>query len=186
MLANANVSSANICASYIRPRYLPRVSKRGLSDEQIARVLEALRRRLATRHAGNVLAFSRELKCSQPALWQIFNDRTRPSFGMAETLAQLEGVSVESIINDPRDRAAELAREGGVPEPAIRRVLEEPPGDAPRPVLWWIDRMRAAAAFFPGPDAPHPVSARTAAAPHDSQTMPASPRPARAPRSRAS
>lgn len=175
----------NISTAYIRPAYASGVRKRGLSDAQADRVLTALRRRLAGEHANNQVALARELGIAQPSLWQLLNERTSPSLATAEALARILGVSVESVLNDPRERAALLAREGGVPESAIRRVLEEPPGDAPRPVLYWIDKMKAAAVFFSASDAP-PVSARTAAAPHDSQTMPATPRPARAPRSRAS
>lgn len=172
----------NIASTYIRPAYLPGVRKRGLSDAQAARVLSVLRRRLAEVHGGNQVKLATELGIAPSSLWLILNERTSASLATAEALAHRMGVDVESILGDPRDIAARICRTGGVPEPAIRRVLEEPPGDAPRPVLYWIDKMRAAAVFFSAPDATPPPSARTAAGPHDSQTMPVTPRPTRTPR----
>ncbi len=138
------------------------MSKRGLSEAQIERVVHALKRRRDRVHAGNVLALAKELGISQPALWQILNRKTKPSYGTAEGLAKLEGVAVESILTGPKERAAALAREAGVPELAIRSVLDEPELDEPKPVLWWVDRMRAVALLggvASASPAPAPVSA---------------------------
>lgn len=126
------------------------VSKHALTDPQGDRVLAALRRRLETVHGGNVLALSRELGKSQSALWQLFNDRTRPSLAMAQALAGVMGCSVDTLLSGPRERAAELAREIGVPEQAIARVLAEPEPLGARPVLWFVDRMRAVATLGDG------------------------------------
>ena len=142
-MPTAQVSSEKKGTPYIRPRYLQAVSKRGLSDVQIERVLGRLNVRLARVHEGNASALAEEIGMSQPAMWQLLNRRTRPSFGTVETLARLEGVAVESILSSPRDSAARIAREGGVPAAAIARVLSEPEVD--RPILWWIDRMRLVA-----------------------------------------
>lgn len=89
-------------------------------------------------------SLARELGIKQPSLWTMLRERSRPSLRTAETLAHLEGVSVESVLAFPRDRAAEIAREGGIPESAIARVMAEPEGDEER-VLGWLDRMRAVA-----------------------------------------
>lgn len=144
MTHTAHVSSEKISGTYVRPRYLSSVSKKGLSDAQIERVLAVLSRRIERVHGGNTSALAKELKISQPALWQVMNRRTRPSYGTAETLAKLEGLAVESILNSPRERAAALAREGGLSAAAIARVMSEPEPAQERPVLWWIARMQLA------------------------------------------
>ncbi len=118
------------------------VGRRELTAEQGARVAGRLRVRLERTHGGNVLAFSRELQISQSSLWKLFNDRASPSFATAEALARVEGIPVETLLTGPRERAAALAREVGVPEGAIRRVLEQPEDDPPRPVLDYVDLMR--------------------------------------------
>lgn len=130
--------------------------------EQVARVVAALERRRDRVHGGVAVALARELRISQPALWQILHGQTKPSYGTAEALAQLEGVAVESILSSPRDRAAALAREAGISEAAIRRVMDEPESE-PRPVLHWTDRMRAVALLDSVP--PPPASSTTGAGP---------------------
>jgi len=57
-----------------------------------------------------------------------------------------------------RALAAELCREAGVYEEAIRSVLEEPvrEEDAGRPTLWWAARMQAAQAHLLSPDVTAP------------------------------
>jgi len=104
------------------PNRLVSVGRRELTEEQGIRVLGRLRARLAREHGDNVLAFSREIGISQSSLWKIFNDRARPSLATAEALARLEGVSVETLLVGPRERAAMLAREVGVPEHASGRA----------------------------------------------------------------
>ena len=123
---------------------LIRMSRRGLSVAQIDRVLEVLARRCQRVHAGNQSELAKELRISQPAIWAIMNRRTPPSRETIEALAKLEGLSVESVLASPRARAADIAREGGIPEAAVSAVLAEP-DDESRSVLWWIDQMRAAA-----------------------------------------
>lgn len=118
------------------------VGRRELTAEQGERVAGRLRVRLERVHGGNVLAFSRELGISQSSLWKLFNARASPSFATAEALAKVEGVTVETLLTGPRERAAALAREVGVPEVAIRKVLEAPEDDPPRPVLDYVDMMR--------------------------------------------
>lgn len=154
MAPRRRLSTKKIGGTYSAGRYRAPVSKRGLSDRQIARVLAALQRRLVTVHAENVTALAQEIGISQPALWQLLNRRTRPSYGTAETLARLEGIPVESLLVAPRERAAQIAREGNVPETAIQRVLDEPDDETYRPVLYWIDRMRAAAILDTPPTPP--------------------------------
>lgn len=68
-----------------------------------------------------------------------------------------------------RDRAAAVAREGGVGEAAVRSVLDEP-GDE-QTVLWWLDRMRTREIIF---------RSEQPSAPKDQ--APAIPRPAKPPR----
>jgi hypothetical protein len=126
------------------------VSDPALTKSQGDRVLAALARRRDEAHGGNVLALSRELKKSQSALWQLFEGRTRPSYKMAVALAGAMGCSVESLLASPRERAAELAREIGVSEGAIQRVLREPDDGSPRATLHYVDLMRAFDGFAPG------------------------------------
>jgi transcriptional regulator with XRE-family HTH domain len=104
-------------------------------------------------HEGNQTRLARELGLSQPALWQILNGETRPSYGTAEALAAVEGVAVETLLAGPRERAAALAREAHVSEAAIARVLAEHDDGEIRPVLFYVDRMR----HFEAIDAPAPM-----------------------------
>jgi hypothetical protein len=78
-------------------------------------------------------------------LWKLLNARAKPSLATAEALARIEGTDVTSVLLGPRELAARLAREGGVPEDAIAHVLAESIPEEEHHALWWIDRMRAAA-----------------------------------------
>jgi len=80
------------------------------------------------------------------AVSQILSGATRPSYGTAVSLAGLMECPVESILSTARERAAEIARDGGIAEAGIAAALAEP-DDETRSVLWWIDRMRAHAAI---------------------------------------
>jgi len=122
------------------------VSKRGLSDEQIRRVRAALRAHRDAKHAGSNTSIAAVLGISQPAVSQILSGHTRPSYGTAASLAADMGCPVDRILSTPRERAAEIARDGGIPPSAIEAALAEP-DDESRSVLWWIDRMRAHAAL---------------------------------------
>lgn len=124
--------------------YYPNVPTRAiLSEAQSARIVDALRRRVRVRHNGNVTELARELGLPQPRLSRTLNGAHGASLATATALARVEGVSVESILSSPRERAAELAREAGVSDRAIARVLAEPEREEPRPVLFYVDRMRA-------------------------------------------
>jgi transcriptional regulator with XRE-family HTH domain len=144
-----------------------------LTAAESERVRFLLRRRLATHHDNNVTALARELGLSQPQLSRTLNQAHGVSLSTARALARVEGVDVESVLNDPRTVAARICR-GNVPESAIQRALEEPEGDEARPAFYWIERMKALAVLYPDP-ASRP-------SPHDSQTMPIvrAPRPSRA------
>ena len=50
----------------------------------------------------------------------------------------------------PREEAAALAREAGILETAIRRVLAEPEPLGYRPPLYYVDRMREVARLGDG------------------------------------
>lgn len=121
------------------------MGRRDLGEAQSRRVLTLLQQRLDLVHAGNQTSLARELKMSQPALWELLNDRTKPSLATADALARASGVVVESILYSPREHAAALAREIGVPARAIQQVLAESDDAVPRPVLHYTDRMRAVA-----------------------------------------
>jgi hypothetical protein len=121
-----------------------------LSEDESERVRTFLRRRLQREHGGNVTALARELGIPQPRMSRTLNERHGVSLDTARALARIEGLNVQSVLRDPRELAAELAREAGVPEDAVRRVLTEPEDDPPRAALWYIDRMRAFAALVGG------------------------------------
>ena len=86
------------------------------------------------------------LGISQSAVSQILSGHTRPSYGTAAALAADIGCSVDFLLSTPRERAAEIARDGGIPAAGIAAALAEP-DDESRSVLWWLDRMRAHAAL---------------------------------------
>jgi len=119
------------------------MGRRDMPDAFAARVVAGLRRRLEREHGGNARALARELGMSQPPLWQLLNEKTRPSFATAEALARVERLAVQSVLTGPRELAAALAREIGVSEVAIQRVLDEPEESDLRPTLAYVDRMRA-------------------------------------------
>lgn len=126
------------------------VGKTELTEAQGARVLAALERRRDVEHKGNVNALARELGKSQAALWQIFAHRTRPSLAMAHALASALRVPLGVLLRGPREEAADLAREAGVSEIAIQRVLAEHEPVGYRPPLYYVDRMRAVEALGEG------------------------------------
>lgn len=146
MTIAAPVSSETVRTAYRTPRYSPRVSKRGLSDAQIERVRSAMRAHRDARCGGNATKLATALGISQSAVSQILSGQTRPAYGTAAALAADMEVPVESILSTPRERAAEIARDGGLPASAIAAAMAEE-DDGTRSVLWWIDRMRAHAAL---------------------------------------
>lgn len=106
-----------------------------------------LLRRLET-HSGNATALARELGQTQSTISRTLSRRHGVSMDMVRALADAEGISWESVLRDPRERAAEIARESArVPEFAIGRVLAESSSDAPLSVLDWLERMQAWARF---------------------------------------
>lgn len=105
-----------------------RMGKRDLSDEQAARVLGFLDRRLRSVHGGVQSKLARELGMAQPSLWQLLNGETRPSLATADAIAKVENLSLETVLAGPRERAAALAREIGVPERAMRRGVHRSAG----------------------------------------------------------
>ena len=62
MTATAHLSSEKISGTYVRPRYLCSVAKKGLSDAQVERVLTALSRRAERMHEGNASVLAKELR----------------------------------------------------------------------------------------------------------------------------
>lgn len=156
-------------------KYARFVGKRDIPTEQAARVMAMLRARLEREHGGNAQAFSRELEISQSGLWQLLNDRTRPSLATAQALAGVLGVGVDTVLDGPLQIAARICRAGGVPESAVQHVLERWANDESKPALVYIEMMKGAAALSPEPTAPS-----------QSQTFARPALPARAPRSRAS
>lgn len=122
----------------------------GLSEPQGDRALAALRRRLQEVHAGDVAALARELRALASVLAQVLFGRVLCPRGLALALARVEGVSLDVLLAGPREEAAELAREAGIAEGAIARVLAEPEPLGYRPPLYYVDRMRAVAALGDG------------------------------------
>ena len=121
-----------------------------LSEPQGDRALAALRRRLEVTHAGDVAALARELRALASVLAQVLSGRVLCPRGLALALARVAGVTMEQLLAGPREEAAELAREAGIAEGAIARVLAEPEPLGYRPPLYYVDRMREVARLGDG------------------------------------
>lgn len=131
------------------PTRVENVRPRHLTPAQSAQVVAALRRRL-DHHRGNESALARELGIGQSNVHRTITGEHGASMATAQALASVTGVAVESILASPKERAVAIAREGRLPEGAIRRVEEEPETDV-RPTLYWIERILAYARLDPGP-----------------------------------
>lgn len=121
-----------------------------LTEPQGDRATAALRRRLQVRHGGDVVALARELRVLEPVLRRVLAGQVLCPSALALALAKLEGVPLEVLLAGPREEAAQLAREAGIPAGAIARVLAEPEPLGYRPPLYYVDRMRAVAALGDG------------------------------------
>lgn len=143
---------------------LRRVPSRSiLSEAESDRVRVFLRKRLAKEHGGNVASLAREMGVTQPRLSRTLNERHGVSLDTAKAVAEIEGIGLMSVLRDPRELAAELAREVGMAEGAVQRVLGEPEDDPPRPALHYVERMRLFEALegMPAPGTP-PSTVRSA------------------------
>lgn len=123
----------------IRLRSVP--SREVLTAEENARALARLRR--LWKESGKTQAeFAEALGVAQPALSRTLNEVHGVGLAMLRAMADFEGVSMDAILRTPRERAAELAREDGMPAAAIAAALAEPDVEG-RGVLSWLERMRA-------------------------------------------
>ena len=114
------------------------------------RLQHTLRRLRDERFSGSAQQLARALSLSQSAVSQLISGRTTPSLGTLRRIARLSGLTIGALLDGAgaldafphRALAAQIARDGGLPEAAIQAVLASPATDD-LPVLAWLKRIEA-------------------------------------------